>query len=61
MNITAVTIGSTGDVLPLLALGQALNALGHHLEIATFPRFQFLIEKHGLSFAPIHGDEDLLV
>lgn len=61
MNITAVTIGSTGDVLPFLALGQALGARGHHLKIATFPRFQSLVEAHGLSFAPIHGDEDRMM
>ncbi len=61
MNITAVTIGSTGDVRPFLALGRALLARGHHLKIATFPRFQPLVGKHGLSFAPIHGDEDLMM
>jgi sterol 3beta-glucosyltransferase len=60
MNITAVTIGSTGDVQPFLALG-ALNARGHHLKIATFPRFQPLVEKHGFAFAPVHGDEDLMM
>lgn len=61
MNITAVTIGSTGDIQPFLALGHALSKRGHHLKIATFPRFQSLIEKNRFAFAPIHGDEDLMM
>lgn len=61
MNITAVTIGSTGDVLPFLALGRTLRERGHRLTIATFPRFQALVEKHGFAFAPIHGDEELMM
>jgi sterol 3beta-glucosyltransferase len=61
MNITAVTIGSTGDVQPFLALGHALHARGHQLTIATFPRFQAMIEKHGFAFVPIHGNEDLMM
>lgn len=61
MNITAVAIGSTGDIRPFLALGHALSQRGHNLKIATFPRFQTLIERHGFAFAPIHGDEDLMM
>lgn len=37
------------------------SARGHHLKIATFPRFQPLAERHGCTFAPIHGDEDLMM
>ena len=61
MNITVVSIGSTGDVLPLLALGQTLRGRRHRLKIATFPRFQAMIEAHGLDFAPIHGDADRMM
>ena len=51
MNITVIAIGSTGDVLPFLSLGQTLSAHGHRLTIATFPRFQSLVERHGFSFS----------
>ncbi len=61
MNVVAVTIGSTGDIQPFLALGCVLSKAGHKLTIVTFPRFQALIEKRGFSFAPIHGDEDLMM
>lgn len=61
MDITAVTIGSRGDVEPFLALGQALRRRGHRLRIAAFPRFQAEVEKRGFSFSAIHGDEDRMM
>lgn len=61
MDIAMITIGSRGDVQPFLALGQALRRRGHRLRVATFPRFQEDVEKHGFSFSPIHGDEDRMM
>ncbi len=61
MNITAITIGSLGDIRPFLTLGKTLSKRGHQLKIATFPRFQNTIENHGFLFSPIHGDEDLMM
>ncbi len=47
------TIGSAGDVHPMVALGLALQARGHRATILTNPYFQDLIEGRGLGFVPV--------
>ena len=61
MKITVVTIGSRGDLQPILALGKMLCSRGHRLRIAAFPRFREDVERRGFSFSPIHGDEDQMM
>ena len=56
MRVTILTIGTTGWVLPFIALGRGLQARGHSVRIATHRRFEELIRQHGLDFAPIAGD-----
>src|SRR5437016_4592675 len=55
MRLTLLTIGSRGDVQPMVALGQGLRRAGHEVRIATFGSFRRLVEESGLSLAPIAG------
>ena len=53
LNVLLPTLGSAGDVHPVIALGLALKARMHRATIITNPMFQPLIEKHGLEFLPV--------
>jgi rhamnosyltransferase subunit B len=53
LRILLPTLGSAGDVHPMIALGLALRARGHCVTILTNPLFQLLIEKQGLKFLPV--------
>jgi sterol 3beta-glucosyltransferase len=61
MRITVIALGSRGDVQPFVPLGQALQAAGHRLRVATFETFGPLITGAGLDFHPIHGDAQALL
>ncbi|MFD1744088.1 glycosyltransferase [Rhizobium helianthi] len=56
MQIVIFTIGTEGDVRPLVALGAGLKQRGHKVRLATHPMFRNLIERHGLEFAELDGD-----
>jgi rhamnosyltransferase subunit B len=58
LNVLLPTIGSAGDVHPVIALGVALQARGHRATVLTNPLFQELIEAQGLNFLPIGTVED---
>lgn len=49
MNLFITTYGTRGDVQPYVALGQGLQAAGHHVTLATSERFRGFVEKHGLA------------
>ncbi|GII52077.1 glycosyl transferase [Planotetraspora thailandica] len=53
MRVLLSTIGSRGDVQPLLALALELRALGHEPRLCAPPDFRDLIDGYGLSFVPI--------
>ncbi|WP_327139045.1 glycosyltransferase [Nocardia sp. NBC_01327] len=50
MRIALSTIGSRGDVQPLVLLGSALRARGHDVWLATTPEFEDLARSAGLEF-----------
>jgi len=50
MRITILTFGSTGDVLPFVALGKKLMQNGHLVTILATTDSRELIERHGLRF-----------
>lgn len=52
-HILFATIGSLGDVHPLMAIGRTLVALGHTVTIATSDRHGDRIREAGLNFAEI--------
>ena len=58
LKILLPTIGSAGDVHPVLALGIALQARGHRATILTNPLFQELIEGQGVGFLPVGTLDD---
>lgn len=56
MKITILTIGTRGDVQPLIALGLGLKQAGHSIKIVTHSIFKFWIESCGFDFAAVEGD-----
>ena len=58
LKLLLPTIGSAGDVHPVIALGIALQQRGHRATILTNPLFQELIEGQGLGFLPVGTIED---
>jgi UDP:flavonoid glycosyltransferase YjiC (YdhE family) len=53
MRIVLNSVGSTGDVMPFLALGQELKQQGHAVILAAPPNFQPMAEGIGIDFAPV--------
>src|SRR5512141_2317253 len=56
MRVLLSSIGSRGDVQPLLALALELKALGHQARLCVAPNFKDWIESYGLECAPIGPD-----
>lgn len=56
MRLLLSSIGSRGDVQPLLALALELRALGHIPLVCVAPNFQPWVEAFGIDFAPIGPD-----
>jgi UDP:flavonoid glycosyltransferase YjiC (YdhE family) len=52
MKVLISSIGSRGDVQPILALALELRALGHNVSLCVAPNFKDWIESFGLSCAP---------
>ena len=53
MRILLSTIGSRGDVQPLVALGLQLKALGQDVHMCVPPDFRDWIEGLGMTVTPI--------
>jgi len=53
LHVLLPTLGSAGDVHPVIALGLALRARSHRATILTYPLFQPMIENLGLGFLPV--------
>ncbi|HUB73227.1 MAG TPA: glycosyltransferase [Solirubrobacteraceae bacterium] len=53
MRITFLTVGSRGDVQPLLAFALGLTAAGHEVTFAAFPKFERMVRAAGLEYAPL--------
>lgn len=56
MQVLLSTIGTRGDVQPILALALELRALGHQARLCVAPNFQEWIESYGLECVPIGPD-----
>ncbi|MDX2085424.1 MAG: glycosyltransferase [Candidatus Melainabacteria bacterium] len=52
-HILITTLGSLGDLHPLLAIGQGLLRRGHCVTIATSRHYQNKVLQSGLKFAPL--------
>lgn len=58
VRVLIATAGSHGDVLPFVALGQALAARGHEILLFANPQFQRMVEQAGLRFVGIGSQQD---
>jgi vancomycin aglycone glucosyltransferase len=56
MKVLLSTIGSRGDVQPILALALELQELGHQARLCVAPNFIDWIESYGLECVPIGPD-----
>jgi vancomycin aglycone glucosyltransferase len=56
LQVLLSSIGSRGDVQPILALALELRALGHRARLCVAPNFKEWIESYGLECAPIGPD-----
>ena len=61
MRITAITLGSYGDIMPFVILGKELINRGYEYRIATFENYKDITEKNGMTFLRISGDADEMV
>lgn len=55
-RIVLLTVGTQGDIRPIVALGQGLLRAGHEVRVATDPGFAGLVRDAGLEFAPLRSD-----
>jgi vancomycin aglycone glucosyltransferase len=53
MRVLLSTIGSRGDVQPLVALALRLRALGHEVRLCVPPDFRDWIDSMGIPITPI--------
>ncbi|MFN7021406.1 MAG: glycosyltransferase [Phycisphaerales bacterium] len=53
MRFALLTIGTAGDVHPLIGVGLALKRRGHEVVLVTNPHFQERIARVGLGFWPL--------
>ena len=58
LDVLLPTIGSAGDVHPVVALALALKARGHTATVVTNPFFQDLVESQSLGFLPVGTVEE---
>ncbi|MDH4412024.1 MAG: glycosyltransferase [Rhizobium sp.] len=56
MRVTIFTIGTEGDVRPLVALGVRLAREGHVVTLATDKSCADLVTANGLNYRPLAGD-----
>jgi vancomycin aglycone glucosyltransferase len=56
MKVLLSSIGSRGDVQPLLALALELKKLGHEASLCVAPNFKEWIESYGVTCIPIGPD-----
>ena len=57
-RILLATIGSAGDVHPMLGVGVALRGRGHAVTLITNPAFEARARQLGLDFLPVGTAED---
>lgn len=61
LRVVLATIGSRGDVQPMLALAQTLRQRGHTPLLAAPPNFKTWIEGLGFEFAPLGQDMQVFI
>lgn len=59
-RVTAIGVGTRGDVQPLAELGRELKKRGIFFCLATFEDFRNLTHHYGVSYFPLDGTEERL-
>ncbi|PPU87177.1 glucosyltransferase [Xanthomonas populi] len=59
--VLIATLGTHGDVRPIIALGRGLQQRGYPVRILTSANFETLIRSNGLEFFPLSGDHQKLL
>ena len=59
MRVILITLGSAGDVLPMVGLGHALSRQGHEAIVVSNGHFREDVEEAGLEFIALGSVEDL--
>lgn len=60
-HLTILALGSRGDVLPYVVLGQGLQAAGFTVRVVSFESFGPMVTRHGLDFAAVPGDAQAML
>ena len=55
-RVGVIAFGSTGDVLPYMALARGLEAEGYPVTFVTHARYEALARTHGLQTAALEDD-----
>lgn len=58
MKLTAVSVGTRGDVEPLIELGVEMNRRGHEFRVAAMEKYRPLCEARCVPFIHLDGDAD---
>lgn len=58
-RIVLATMGSLGDLHPMIALGLGLRERGHSIVINTWSGYREKVESLGIEFAPLRPDVDI--
>ena len=58
MNILVATLGSYGDVFPMVAIAASLSQRGHSVTLFTNAYFRSLAARYGLDFVPLGTEEE---
>ncbi|MGD8486970.1 MAG: glycosyltransferase [Chloroflexota bacterium] len=61
MRVTLTTVGSLGDVRPIVALGAALVDAGHDVRLATHAAYADLARRYGLEHHALPAEPDELL
>ena len=56
LRVVLATVGSRGDVQPMLAIAQVLVAHGHSPVVAAPPNFESWVNSLGFEFTPLGTD-----
>lgn len=59
--IVIATLGTHGDVRPVIALGRGLQQRGHPVRVLTSENFAPLVKANGLAFFPLTGDHQRML
>ncbi|GAE50740.1 hypothetical protein XPR_1519 [Xanthomonas arboricola pv. pruni MAFF 301420] len=59
--VLIATLGTHGDVRPIIALGRGLQERGYPVRVLTSANFEALIRANGLDFFPLSGDHQKLL